>query len=128
MSTGLPLRSEINNINNLDYSRPYQDFDYSKYINEIKLSNFAHAGGSSKGKDNKQSQKSNNKRIHRVMKQMYMDYMHGKRSYMSGGDAVSDLPISVKDTYNVTNLNYKACFNPPRVRHISTVPYSSFQM
>jgi len=125
MSTGLPSRSDIGNINNLDYKRPYQDFDYSKYINEIKLSNFAHAGGSTKNK--KQSQKSNNKRINRVMKHMYMDYMHGKGSCMRGG-ALSELPISISDTYNVTNLNYKACYNPSRVRHISNVPYSSFQI
>jgi hypothetical protein len=127
MSTGLPSRTEINNINNLDYSRPYQDFDYSKYINEIKLSNFAHTSGGGGNKGKKQSQKSNNKRINRVMKHLYIDYMHGKGSYISGG-SVSDLPISISDTYNVVNLNYKACFNPPRVRHISSVPYSSFQI
>jgi|LakMenE09Jun09ns_1017247.scaffolds.fasta_scaffold00112_9 hypothetical protein len=126
MSTALPQWNEINNVNNLQYNKPYQDFDYSKYINEIKLSNFAHAGG---GAIKKNSRNTNNNRISNVIKHMYSDYLKGKPSYMKGGGTTGmNLPISVQDTYNLNNLNYNTCYNAPRVKYVSTVPYSSFQL
>jgi hypothetical protein len=126
MSTALPPWNEINNVNNLQYNKPYQDFDYSKYIHEIKLSNFAHAGGA---REKKSRNANNNKRMSSVMRQMYSDYLQGKRSYMNGGGTSgTHLPISIQDTYNLNNLNYNTCYNPSRVKHVSTVPYSSFQL
>jgi hypothetical protein len=125
MSTALPQWNEIINVNNLHYNT-YQDFDYSKYIHEIKLSNFAHAGG---GARKKNSRNPNNKRINDVIQHMYSDYLQGKPSYMKGGGSTgTHLPISIQDTYNLNNLNYNTCYNPSRVKHVSTVPYSSFQL
>lgn len=115
MSTGLPPRSDIVNVNSLNYKQSYPEFDYNMYINEISLSNFGQGGGKKKPKN-----------LEKILKQTYMQYIHGGASYLKQGGATQDFPIAIKDTYNTANLNYNTCYNPERPKHLATVPYSSF--
>ena len=130
-SSYLPTLSEVNNLNNLTLNKPYQNFDYSKYINEIKYSNFAHSGGA---KTSKKKADKTSKNIQKVSKQIYIDYMCNKCSHikkmnkMKGGVATLDFPIKVSDTYNLTNLNYNTCFQNAKVKRLSTFPQSNFSI
>jgi hypothetical protein len=116
----LPQKSDILNVNNLNYKQNYPDFDYNNYINEITLSNFVPQNGG------KNSKKNNN--IMKILKQSYMHYMNGGSSklkyYAQGGDQA--FPIPLRDIHNTANLTYNTCFNPAKPRHMSVVPYSSF--
>lgn len=120
LNSRLPPKSDILNVNSLNYKQNYPDFDYNNYINEITLSNFVAQNGGKKSKKHK--------KISNILKQSYMHYMNGGSSklkyYMQGGEELA--PIPLRDIHNTANLQYNTCYNPAKPRHLSVVPYSSF--
>lgn len=110
----LPTYDDLTNTSYLygNTQSEYQEFDYNNAIKKLKLSNFA--GGKKMKMKN-------------VLKTTYTDYKKGKRSKLAkktkGGDT-NALPISVKDTYNVSHLDYDKPYSYLPVERIDRVPYS----
>jgi len=117
----LPL-SDIKNVGNLDYKQEYQAFNYDKYINAIKTSNFA--GGC----NNKKCVK-----LNKTLKEMYTYYMNGKPSNirkikLGGSTSLDDqFNISLLDTKNVSNLDYNKAWQYSDIKRLSTIPISNFE-
>lgn len=116
---GIPTINQIQNISNLNYSKPYQEFNYDKYVNNIKQSNFA--GGCYKCK-------LGTSKLSSLISHSFTDYKKGKKSFirkMTGGD---QFPVSLQDMQNVSTLNYKSPFQYEDIKRIQTIPYSKFSI
>jgi hypothetical protein len=116
--------NNVVNTNNLDYTREYQSFNYDKYINAIKTSNFA--GGCDKKKC---------KKINDIIDKLYINYINKKPSTiknikknMIGGTTYDDnFNIKFNDMKNVSNLEYSEPWEYADVRRLSTIPNSNFE-
>jgi len=116
---GMPHINEIQNLNHLDYSRAYQEFNYDKYINNIKQSNFA--GGCYKCKVG-------SGKLSNLIGEKFEDFKKGKESFIkkyTGGD---QFPVTLKDMQNISTLNYKTPFEYEEIKRLQSVPYSKFSV
>lgn len=104
---GVPVMSDLVSIYNIGYDREYQNFDYDKYINVIKMSNFTGGGTLKKNPVSNQ--------INLTIKNMYISYIFGNPSVIKlskkinkkkkGGEG-KDFYVEIKDMKNIANLEY----------------------
>lgn len=119
-----PDMSKIDNIANLSFSTDrYQDFDYSKHLDSVRLSNFT-AGG---------IKHNSRKKLDRFLKQAYLTYMQGGNSTINllrqqrgGFSDLKDLTVSIKDVKNTAGLLFNEPYKTPVINHLSEVPQSNF--
>lgn len=118
-ASGMPTINQIQNISNLDYSKPYQEFNYDKYVNNIKQSNFA--GGCYRCKFGAG-------KLSKFLNHSFEDYKKGKQSFirkMTGGDP---FPVSLQDMQNTSSLNYKTPFQYEDIKRLQSVPFSKLSI
>ena len=123
MSNGFPIMTEITNLNDLGNQQEYQAFNYDKYINAIKTSNFAGGCG-----------KKNCKKMNTMLKEMYVRYVSGKpsniksKSKKRGGSTLDDqFNVPLTDMRNVGDLAYDKPWQYADVKRLSTIPISNFE-
>jgi hypothetical protein len=102
--------NEMGNVNNLNYNKPYQEFNYDKYMGSIRQSNFA-GGGTSK-------------KVDKIMHNLYKDYKNGKMSYFGG--YVDLFPVKLQEMQNTKDLSYDTPFQYSELKRLQTVPTSKF--
>lgn len=112
---GMPTRNQIQNISNLNYSKPYQEFNYDKYVNNIKQSNFA--GGCYRCKLGAG-------KLSKLLNHSFEDYKKGKKSLIKKMTGGQQFPVSLQDMQNISTLNYKTPFKYEDIKRLQTVPYS----
>ncbi len=123
-NSSIPLIQEISNVANLDYQKQYESFNYDKYINAIKTSNFA--GGCNK--------KYCPNKFKKILQDLYIRYINGKpsniRQSMRGGMASLNQNFNVpyEDMQNVAGLDYQNDWQYADIRRISHVPTSNFEV
>lgn len=114
--------SDMNNINNLDYHGQYTDFNYDKYLGNIRQSNIVGGGG---------KKKFSSKKLHDIMQHLYSDFKSGHptfihifKPHVSGGSAFI---VDVSNMNNLSTLNYNNDkFHYDNIQKISSQPYSKF--
>ena len=118
-TTRLPSLDDVSKIQGLDFhTKHYQDLNYDKYINQVRLSNFTKGGN-----------------LKSILKQAYTSYMQGgdssvksmqkkSRRKIHGGQ--DDFPVSDKQLRNIQDLHLGSPFQIPKLQRISKAPYSNF--
>ena len=107
--------NEMGNVNNLNYNKPYQEFNYDKYMGSIRQSNFA-GGGTSKKVDKI--------KVDKIIHNLYKDYKEGSGSYFGG---YADLfPVKMQEMQNTKDLSYDTPFQYSKLKRLQTVPTSKF--
>ena len=130
---------DMTNVKSLDFNKPYPEFNYDKYIDRFKQSNFV--GGGSKKMNNF------SKTVSNLIKNMYVDYKKGKASKMKymkpkksmkggvrsvssmrGGAGEDDMfLLNMKEMKDVSNLEYQEPYKYSEMNTISRMPRSNFQ-
>lgn len=114
------LLSDIRNTSELNYNREYQPFDYNKYINAIKTSNFA--GGCNKKKCIK---------LNKILKEMYIRYINNEpsniRTTKLGGSIDDQFNIPLADTNKISGLDFNKPWQYQDIKRLSTIPLSNFE-
>ena len=103
--------NEMSNLNDLHYSKPYQEFNYDKYMGSFRQSNFAGGG-------------KNMKSLHKTMETMYKDYKTNNLSLIGGYREI--FPIKIQEMQNIKDLNFKTPFEYTDIKRIQNVPNSKF--
>lgn len=138
---------DMTNLSNLDYDRQYKEFNYDKYMNHFKQSNFI-GGKKAKSKSQPKAHAKSKKmttnqvmqKMNKLIKTMYVDYKKDKKSKlkkiakqtikmkMIGGNS-SDVNFitPLKDMKNVSELNYSEPYEYSNTTSITHMPRSNFQ-
>jgi len=117
-SSVLPSISDVSKIQGLDFnSKKFPEFNYDKYLDQVRLSNFTKGGG-----------------LKKVLKEAYSSYMQGGYSHIKalkmsqkkqkGGE--NDFPVSDSQLRNVKDLQFGTPYEIPKLQRIPKAPYSNF--
>lgn len=127
--------TDMTNVSSLDYDKPYSDFNYDKYINNFKQSNFV--GGTMSGKTSKVD-------INKMIKNMFYNYKKDMKSdlkniktktkmrknmkNMRGGNGENEMFLAtLKEMKDISHLEYKEPYEYSKIEPISHIPRSNFQ-
>ncbi len=105
--------NEMMNTANLGNNKSYQAFDFNRYKNNVKISNFA--GGAAK------------KKMKNILKDTYVEYRKGNKSFirkLRGGAELDQLTVPLADTRNTSGLQIPKPYEYIRVQRLSSVPHS----
>jgi hypothetical protein len=126
---------DMTNVKSLDYDKPYSEFNYDKYLNHFKQSNFVGGG--------KMRKVSNN--VNNMIKKLYIEYKNGLKSSMKkvkkgkkvksmkpmkmrGGEGESEMFLAtIKEMKDVSHLDYKEPYEYSKIPTVSSIPRSNFQ-
>lgn len=118
---------DMTNVKSLDYDKPYSEFNYDKYLNHFKQSNFVGGG--------KMKKVSNN--VNNLIKQLYIEYKNGSKSSMKLKKVKNTKPLkmrggemflaTMKEMKDVSHLDYKEPYEYNKIPIVSSVPRSNFQ-
>lgn len=130
--------NDMINVKSLDYNKAYPEFNYDKYIDRFKQSNFVGGKSSTASKRGSEKKKLTNK-MNNLIKNMYLDYIKGKTSIlkkmktqkgMRGGATNDEADVfisTMKELKDVSHLNYKDPYQYNEMPTISRMPRSNFQ-
>ena len=122
---------DMTNTSHLDYDKPYTEFNYDKYTNNFRQSNFV--GGKNKTYNN--NSKKLNKKLNNDIKLLFCDYKDGAKSnikqlnkkynktkIMKGGQ---QFIVPLKEMKDVSQLDYSEQFQYNEMKHIPRIPRSN---
>ena len=105
---------DMMNTANLGNDKPYESFDYGRYKNSVKVSNFA--GGAARVK----------KQMKNLLKDTYVEYRKGNKSLIRKirGGYADVLTVPLADTNNISSLQIPKPYEYLAVNKLSSVPHS----
>lgn len=117
---------DMTNVKSLDYDKPYAEFNYDKYLQHFKQSNFVGGG--------KMKKVSNN--VNNMIKKLYIEYKKGVKSSikkmknikMNGGSQYDKMFLTtMKEMKDVSHLDYEQPYEYSKIPTVSFMPRSNFQ-